>query len=68
MQIDDRLMQMEKCKSQICFSHVLPKSASGDTDLIKIKLGLGDISKKAETTTSESSKMDADMNMPDSFI
>ena len=30
-EIGDLLMQMEKYKSPICFSHVLPESPSGDT-------------------------------------
>ena len=30
-QIADLLMQMEKCKSVICFSPVLPESSSGGT-------------------------------------
>ena len=30
-EIGDLLMQMEKCKSPICFSPVLPESPSGGT-------------------------------------
>ena len=35
-QISDLLMQMEKCKSPICFSPVLPESSSGGTEMMTV--------------------------------
>ena len=35
-QIFDLLMQMEKCKSPICFSPVLPESSSGGTWMMTV--------------------------------
>ena len=53
-QIDDLLMQIEKCKSSICSSPVLPESSSGGTEIMAFKMNLGDISTREETTTLES--------------
>ena len=61
-------MQMEKFKSPICFFHVLPESSSGGTKIMTFKMNLGDIFTSEETTTLDSSKVDADMNMADSLI
>ena len=47
---------------------VTSEEASGVTEMMTVLVGSGDISTLAETTTSESSKMDADMNMADSLI